>query len=208
VTAEACRAKGAVTKDLCFDLREVDRLGERLRGLDRDLPFDLAIFNAGVGGAPGGAIVEPAEHVHDVAMVNFTAAVVGATVVAEGMVQRGRGHIVLVGSIAESFPLPQAPAYAGAKAGLRRFAEALDIRLSRHGVAVSLVSPGFIDTPMSRGLAVPKPLMLTADAAAAAIKRKLAARPRRIVVPRSFAVMRALAALLPRPILRAILTRY
>ena len=62
-----------------------------------------------------------------------------------------------------------APTYSGTKAGLALFADALGIRLAKHGVGVSLVSPGFIDTPMSQGLKEPRPFLITAEAAAAAI---------------------------------------
>jgi NAD(P)-dependent dehydrogenase (short-subunit alcohol dehydrogenase family) len=100
-----------------------------------------------------------------------------------------------------------ARAYAGAEAGLRMFAEALDLRLRRHGVSVTLVSPGFIDTPMSRGMPFPQPFLVTAEAAASIIKRRLIGRPRRFVVPRAFAIVRALAAIVPRPLMRAVLGR-
>jgi len=100
-----------------------------------------------------------------------------------------------------------APTYSATKAGLKLFAEALGIRMAKHGVKVSLVSPGFIDTPMSRKVIEPKPFLISADAAAAIIVRKLAAGARTIVVPWQFAVIRGFAGLLPRPLLRLILSR-
>jgi short-subunit dehydrogenase len=123
------------------------------------------------------------------------------------MAKRGRGHIVLVGSITESYPLPMAPTYAASKAGLRLFAEALGLRMKRFGVAVTLVSPGFIDTPMSRKVTEPKPFLMTADAAAAIITRKIAARARVIVVPWQFRAMRGFTDLLPRALVRWVLSR-
>jgi short-subunit dehydrogenase len=123
------------------------------------------------------------------------------------MARRGTGHIVLVGSIAESFPLPMSPTYAATKAGLRMFAQSLDIRMAKHGVKVTLVSPGFIDTPMSRSVTEPKPFLMSADTAASIIVRRIAAGARTIVVPWQFAVIRAFTALLPRALLRLILAR-
>jgi short-subunit dehydrogenase len=131
----------------------------------------------------------------------------GAHAIADAMARRGAGHIVLIGSISESYPLPMAPTYAATKAGLRLFAEALGLRLSKHGVTVSLVSPGFIDTPMSRKVVEPKPFLITADAAAAVIVRKVAAKNRVIVVPWQFAVIRAVTGLLPRALVRWVLSR-
>jgi short-subunit dehydrogenase len=204
-TASQCRALGAAVTTQIFDLRDVAGFA---RLLDAAPPMDLAIFNAGLGGsAPADVFAETPEAAQALAEVNFTAPVVGANVIAGAMAARGAGHIVLVGSITESFPLPMAPTYSATKAGLKLFAEALGIRMAKHGVKVSLVSPGFIDTPMSRKVIEPKPFLISADTAAAIIVRKLAAGARTIVVPWQFAVIRGFAGLLPRPLLRLILSR-
>jgi short-subunit dehydrogenase len=72
---------------------------------------------------------------------------------------------------------------------------------------VTLVSPGFIDTPMSRQIQEPKPFLMSADRAARLIMRKIERRATRAVVPWQFAVLRAVSKLLPRPLLRRILRR-
>jgi len=207
-TAAACRTKGAVCQTESFDLRDADGLTRRLAAADAATPIDTAIFNAGLGGtAPEGAAAETPEASLAVAEVNFVAPVIGANAIAGAMAGRGRGQIVLIGSIAESFPLPMAPTYAATKAGLRMFAEALGMRLARHGVDVTLVSPGFIDTAMSRQVTEPKPFLMSADRAAAIIMRGIEAHARTIVLPWQFAVIRALTNLLPRAVLRAVLSR-
>jgi NAD(P)-dependent dehydrogenase (short-subunit alcohol dehydrogenase family) len=76
-----------------------------------------------------------------------------------------------------------------------------------YGVAVTLVSPGYIDTPMSQQLNKPRPFLLTAQRAAEILKRKIARRPRRIVVPWQFIWLRALALALPAPLRRFLLNR-
>ena len=207
-SAAQCRALGASTSIQSFDLRDAAGFAARLAAADAAAPIDLAIFNAGLGGTvPQGAFAEAPETAQAIAEVNFVAPVTGANVIADAMARRGAGQIVLVGSISESFPLPMAPTYAATKAGLKLFAEALDIRMAHYGVAVTLVSPGFIDTPMSRKVTEPKPFLMSADAAAAIIARKIAARTRTIVVPWQFAVIRGLAGLLPRVLLRLFLKR-
>ena len=203
--AVACRAQGATVTTQVFDVRDVAGFARLLGAAP---PLDIAIFNAGLGGsAPADVLAETPEAAQALAEVNFTAPVVGANVIAGAMAQRGAGHIVLVGSITESFPLPMAPTYSATKAGLKLFAEALGIRMARHGVKVSLVSPGFIDTPMSRQVIEPKPFLMTPDACAAIIVRKIEAGARIIVVPWQFAAIRGFAGLLPRPLLRWILSR-
>jgi short-subunit dehydrogenase len=88
------------------------------------------------------------------------------------------------------------------------FAEALRLRLMKYGVAVTLVSPGFIDTPMSRQLQSPKPFLMNVAAAAASIKKKIARRPARIVVPWQFAVINMAARFLPQAVIGAVLRRF
>ena len=59
---------------------------------------------------------------------------------------------------------------------------------------------------MSRSLNEPRPFLMTADAAAAAIARKIERGARHIVVPWQFAIIRAAARLIPRAIVRAVLS--
>lgn len=207
-TAAQCRALGAATTIQAFDLRDAAGFAARLAAADAAAPIDLAIFNAGLGGTvPPGAFAETPQTAQAIAEVNFVAPVTGASAIADAMARRGAGRIVLVGSISESFPLPMAPTYAATKAGLRMFAESLGIAMAKHGVGVTLVSPGFIDTPMSRQVTEPKPFLMDADVAAKIIARRIAAGARTIVVPWQFAVIRAVTGLLPRALLRLILSR-
>jgi short-subunit dehydrogenase len=206
-TAEQCRERGAAVETASFDLAEFGQLVTKLEETDSCHPFDLAIFNAGLGGSlPNDRAAQDAHAAERMASVNFTAPVVGANLLAGRMAKRGRGRIVLVGSVAESFPLPMAPVYAGTKAGLALFAEALGLRLAKYGVGVTLVSPGFVDTPMSQSLKEPRPFLIGADAAAAIIARRIERGARRIVVPWQFAVIRAAAGFVPRAMIRAVLS--
>jgi short-subunit dehydrogenase len=206
-TVKQCSARGATVEAARFDLAEFGRLVDNLEAADTRHPLDLAIFNAGLGGSvPRDRAAQDVQNALKMVNVNFTAPVVGANLLAERMAKRGRGRIVLVGSVAASFPLPMAPVYAGTKAGLALFAEALGLRLERFGVRVTLVSPGFVDTPMSRSLDEPRPFLINADAAAAIIARGIERGARQIVVPWQFAAIRAAVKLVPRPVLRALLS--
>lgn len=205
--AAACRVAGALTQTQGLELRDIESLTRRLAALDRDWPLDLAVLNAGIGGTFALDAADETERTEEIAMVNFTVPVLMATVLARAMLGRGSGHIVLMGSVAEFFPLPMAPAYAASKAGLSMFAESLRLRLERHQVAVTLVSPGFIDTPMNHTLDAPKPFLMSADTAADRIVRRLARRPARIVMPWQFAFLGVVSRLLPRALLRAIVRR-
>jgi len=207
-TARECRALGAEALTESFDLRDTPGFVTRLSAADAKTPIDLAIFNAGLGGTVAKTeFAESPERAQAIAQVNFVAPVAGASLLAGAMAKRGRGQIVLVGSISESYPLPMAPTYAASKAGLRLFAEALGLRMKTFGVAVTLVSPGFIDTPMSRGVTEPKPFLMDADKAARIIALKIALGARVIVVPWQIRVMRAVTDLLPRGLVRWVMSR-
>lgn len=204
--AAACRARGAAAATSCFDLTDLAALNGALAAAG---DVDIAIFNAGLGGSlPHEAVAQDPALAARMATVNFTAPVVGANAVAEPMGRRGSGHIVLIGSVAALFPLPMAPVYSGSKAGLKMFAVALDARLRRRGVTVTLVSPGFVDTPMSQGLKEPRPFLIDADTAAAIIARKVARGARHVVLPWQFAVIAALAKLIPEALVRTVLSRF
>ena len=106
-TAAACRALGAVCQTQAFDHSRRAGAGRAIwRRPMRRTPIDLAIFNAGLGGMPDTTLAEAPQAALATAEVNFVAPVVGANAIAAPWRARRRGRIVLVGSIAESFPLP------------------------------------------------------------------------------------------------------
>lgn len=208
-TAAACRTLSASVEYVNFDISDLERMATELEALDQRVPLDLAILNAGLGGTvPKHLKAEDPNRARDIALVDFASPVMAASVLAGRMAERGGGHIALIGSIAESFPLPMSPTYSGAKAGLALFAEALRIRMKRYGVQVSLVSPGFIDTPMSRSVDSPKPFLLNVDAAASAIRTRLARGSVRFVLPWPFSIVRATYRLIPRRISTMLLARF
>ena len=77
--------------------------------------------------------------------VNLRAPIVLSRWAAEQMVPRGRGHIVLIGSLAGRAATPRLSMYNASKFGLRGFALAYREELRGTGVGVSLVAPGFVD---------------------------------------------------------------
>lgn len=82
----------------------------------------------------------------------------------------GRGHVSLMGSVAGYRGLPQALAYGPTKAALNNLAEVLYLDLHERGIGVSIVNPGFVETPLTaqNGFRMPA-LMTPADAAEAIV---------------------------------------
>jgi NADP-dependent 3-hydroxy acid dehydrogenase YdfG len=92
------------------------------------------------------------------------------------MRERGAGHIVTIGSIADRMAFPENGAYAASKFGLRALHEVMRAELRGTGVRTSLVSPGPVDTalwdpvaPETRPGFTQRAVMLSADAVADAV---------------------------------------
>jgi short-subunit dehydrogenase len=196
--AQACTEAGASAQIRTLDITNIEAALAAIARDDAAAPFDLAILASGVGDirAPGDA-VEDARLVARLGTVNFTAPAAMAAALADRMAARGRGGIVLVGSAAAFHALPFAAAYSGTKAGLARFAQALRLGVRSHGVTVTLVSPGFIDTPAGRKVPGPKPLILQPETVAARIAEAAAQGRAHLVLPWPFVVLRLLDRLLP-----------
>ncbi|RDI44409.1 SDR family NAD(P)-dependent oxidoreductase [Nocardia mexicana] len=106
-------------------------------------PVDVLIANAGL--PAGGHLLELSTTELDrIVDVNLRAPMLLARHFAEGMLARGRGHIVFVGSIAGLLPAPMVSLYNATKFGLRGFSLALRHDLGSAGVGVSVVEPGFV----------------------------------------------------------------
>lgn len=111
------------------------------------------------------------------------------------MAAGGQGHIALIGSAAAFHALPFAAA--SAKAGLARFAQALRLSMAAHGVSVTLVSPGFIDTAAGQKVPGPKPFLMHPSDVAARIAKAIAHRQVHLILPWPFALLRLMERLLP-----------
>src|SRR5262249_55827235 len=116
------------------------------------------------------------------------------------MAARRQGRIALIGSAAAFHALPFAASYAGSKAGLTRFAQALRLSVKEHGVSVTLISPGFIDPAAGRKVPGPKPLLMQPSHVAARIAKALARGQAHLVLPWPFALLRLADRLLPAPL--------
>jgi short-subunit dehydrogenase len=104
---------------------------------------DVLIANAAA--RAGGLLTEfSQDEIDRLLEVNLRAPIALARAVAPGMIERRRGHIVLISSLQGKAATPVSSIYCATKFGLRGFALALREDLRRHGVGVSVVLPGFI----------------------------------------------------------------
>lgn len=120
-------------------------------------PIDILVNNAGsLIGRMKILEVSP-ERWQEILDLNLTSAVLCSQAVAASMIERKRGAIVNVVSIAgRNGGGPGAGAYAAAKGGLITFTKSLAKELASHGVRVNGLSPGVIDTPFHEVFSTPE----------------------------------------------------
>lgn len=121
--------------------------------------------------------------------VNYLGAADLLETVLPGMLAAGRGHISLVASVAGYRGLPQALAYGPTKAALINLAEVLYLDLRRSGLGVSVVNPGFVDTPMTAVNGFAMPALVQPEDAARAMLAGWAAGRFEIHFPQRFTLL-------------------
>jgi short-subunit dehydrogenase len=138
-------------------------------------PVDLLIANAGYG-AP--TLLEPlnVEQVEQMFRVNVLGVVYSFEAVLPQMLQRGRGHLAGMSSLAAYRALPGESGYCASKAAVNSYLEGLRIQVRTRGIAVTIICPGFVKTPMTDVNNFAMPWLLEADDAARRIVRALARR--------------------------------
>ncbi|WP_127347951.1 SDR family NAD(P)-dependent oxidoreductase [Pseudidiomarina mangrovi] len=95
-------------------------------------------------------------------------------------------QLVLVGSTARLLPFTRAEAYGSSKAALQYIARSLQVDLSKRGVVVQTVSPGFVKTPMTAVNDFAMPMAVTVEFASQAIRTGIAKKRTDITFPRLF----------------------
>jgi 3-oxoacyl-[acyl-carrier protein] reductase len=151
--AEAIRdrivAAGGAAIAVGADVRRAEEVGALVERAVSELgPIDALINNAGSLVARRGIREIDESHLDDIFALNLKSAVLASQAVVPSMIERRRGTIVNVVSIAgHTGGGPGAGAYASAKAALTSYTKSLAKELAPHGVRVNAVSPGVIDTP-------------------------------------------------------------
>ena len=128
----------------------IEAAHRQLGGLDI-----LVNILGGSSAPPGGFAALGDEEWHKEFDLNFYPAVRLDRALVPGMIAQGRGVVVHVTSIQNRLPLPEATtAYAAAKAALNTYSKSLSKEVTPKGVRVVRVSPGWIASPKSNGLAL------------------------------------------------------
>ncbi|MFN7856663.1 MAG: SDR family oxidoreductase [Acidovorax sp.] len=115
----------------------------------------------------------------------------------EPMVQRGSGTLVGIGSVAGIRGLPGHGAYCASKAAVISYCESLRGEMRPHGVRVVTISPGYIDTPLTRQNRYSMPFLMQADDFADRAFRTITAGASYRVIPWQMGVVAKLLRMLP-----------
>jgi NAD(P)-dependent dehydrogenase (short-subunit alcohol dehydrogenase family) len=190
--AEVIRTGGGEAVTIPTDVadeQQVTRLAEQT--IDTFGRVDVLVNNAGAGWSRP-LTSTPPEAIASLLKVNLLGAILLTRAVLPGMLSRDHGAIIFVGSL--SGRVAMEPLYSASKYGVRGFALGLRRQIAGRGVSASLVSPGKIDTAMTRDVGGPMP---QPDVVARTIA-DLAVRPRReVVVPQRHYAIAWLEQLLP-----------
>jgi len=175
---------------LRFDITDLSETRQALQ----DVQADLGILCAGTCEYLDDGVVE-AEKVVRVMNTNF----IGPVNCLDALLPRlaPGSRVALVGSVAWLLPFSRSEAYGASKAALAFFARSLAVDLAKRQIHISLIQPGFVETPLTARNDFPMPMMVTAVQASKHIRKKLAHGASEIAFPPLFARLLKTAALLP-----------
>jgi short-subunit dehydrogenase len=201
--AAEVRAAGAAAVEGLVDLRDRAALTAFLTEFDGSHPVDLLIANAGVlDGRRADGAVEDADVARRVIEINLLGAVDTLHALLPAMRRRGRGHIVLVSSLAGLSPLPDAPAYSASKAGLLSYGRAMRAAMAPENVRISVVCPGYVTSAMTDIHIGNHPHKISAEAAARLIGAGIDRNKPVIGFPRQLYVLSLISPFFPEFIVR------
>jgi short-subunit dehydrogenase len=181
---------------LVLDATDRQAVREAAHQLLKRTPLDCVVYCAGHYTAMRADALVVADMERHVS-VNYLGALYLIDAVLPAMLSRGTGHISLVGSVAGYRGLPNSLAYGPTKAALINLAETLYLDLHGKGIGVSLISPGFVQTPLTAGNDFAMPALLTPQQAATAILKGWAQGQFEIHFPKRFTLWLKALRILP-----------
>ncbi|CDG85251.1 SDR family oxidoreductase [Janthinobacterium agaricidamnosum] len=162
--------------------------------------IDVVIASAGVS---YGTLTEQPEDLAAFAAilaVNVTATVATFAPFIGAMKRQGGGRLAGIGSVAGIRGLPGAEAYSASKAAVISYCESLRLELKPYGIKVVTITPGYIDTPMTRHNAYRMPFLMPAEQFAAKAAAAIASGTSYRVIPWQMGLVAKLLRALPNPV--------
>lgn len=192
--AARARTRGATANLFPCDVSDAAAMAAALTAAHQLAPLELVIANAGVssGTLPGGDSESP-----EAATLVMATNILGTLNTVQPARMLGVRQLAVMGSLAGRVALPSAPSYSASKAAIETYGLALRAALAKDGVRVSVISPGYVTSPMSARVRGPRPFEIPAERAARIIRRGLMRDAARISFPWQMAALASFAAALP-----------
>ena len=165
-----------------FDIKNAEACANWIAEIEQNFALDLVIANAGISAGTAGGN-ESFKQVKQIFETNVDGVLNIAHPAIEKMLQRKKGQIALMSSLAGFRGLPSSPAYSASKSAVRVYAESLRGNLAKFGIEVNAICPGYIRTPMTAVNDFPMPFLMKVEKAAQLIKHGLAKNKSRIAFP-------------------------
>ncbi|HEU0117765.1 MAG TPA: SDR family NAD(P)-dependent oxidoreductase, partial [Alphaproteobacteria bacterium] len=195
-TAVLAQRQGAAVLMKLGDVTDAEGLAAWIKECDQQQPLDLVIANAGISMASGGGDAND-EKPRKIFAINVDGTLNTISPAIPLMLQRKRGQIAIMSSLASFIGLAGAPAYSASKAAVRVYGESLRYELASQGVEVNVICPGFIKTPLTDHNHFKMPFLMDVEKAARIIQKGLGVNRGRIAFPWPMYAMTMLLAALP-----------
>lgn len=193
--AASCRAAGVDVETNAIDVTNAGDVGEWIRDADSRRPLDLVIANAGISAGTGGG-EENAAQARSIFAVNVDGVINTVQPAIDILRPRQRGQIAIMSSLAGFMGAPGAPAYSASKAAVRMWGDSLRPDLAADGIALSVICPGFVRSPMTDVNSFRMPFLMEAERAAEIVLAGLDRERSLIAFPlRAYFAVRLVAAL-------------
>ncbi len=196
-TAQKIVAAGGEAFTAVADVGDRLALREAIASIENQFgPVDVMVANAGFG-APTRLDPLNIADVEQTFRVNLMGVIYSIEAVLPGMLQRRRGHLLAVSSLAAFKGLPGESAYCSSKSAVNAYMEGMRIAVRSRGVTVTTVCPGFVSTEMTP-MDSATPFLMPAEEAARRIGRLIARRKGGVVCfPLPMTLLMSLVARLP-----------
>lgn len=191
------RSKGGRARVEPVDVTDPEATVEALRRIDDEVGgIDLVVANAGVGDSRWAGKLSW-EDCAPTLSINVDGAAASLVALLPRMVERGRGHLVGISSLAGYRGMPASAAYCASKAFLMAFLESLRLDLQGTGVFVTDVRPGFVRTPMTAENKFHMPFLMEAGEAAERIVEGIARRRQVVAFPFPLSMAARMSTMVP-----------
>ena len=184
-------------------VRDAVRRGAEALGGD----FDLAVANAGIS-VPTWSTKFNLDDAERIIRVNVLGMFYLFDAVIPAMLARGSGRFAGVASIAGLRGLPSASVYSASKAAMQSFLEASRVELAQRGVGVTIVNPGWVETPIIDKYKGPVPFLMKADKAARIIADGIERGAREVEFPWQMSLLVRTLRLIPNALYDRMLRPY